>query len=87
MDEETRQRLEHLEQRINLLQASSDALAILIAQLIVGQSLQPKDAADLTPEQMKELTTMHLRAYETIRDRGSSKLSEFPFLPPDPPPP
>jgi hypothetical protein len=87
MNEEIIHRLEHLEQRINLLQASVDSLAITVCQLLVGQSLQPKAEVSppLSEEQRRELLRMHLDAYKTNRDRTSSKLSEFPFLPPDRP--
>jgi len=87
MNEEIIQRLEHLKQRINLLQASVDSLAISVCQLLVGQSLQL--TADVNPplseEQRRDLLRMQLDAYRTNRDRASSKLSEFPFLPPDTP--
>ena len=80
MDAELLKRLEYLEQRINLLQASTDTVAIMISQVIVAQMFP-----HLPPEELGPLAKAHADSYALMRDQRSSKLSEFPYLPPDPP--
>jgi hypothetical protein len=89
MDEEIIQRLENLEQRINLLQASIDSLAVSVSLLLFGQSLQTEVTVTppLSEKQRREMVLMHLRAYQINQKREDSRLSEWPFLPPEPPPP
>lgn len=83
MNEEIIARLQSQEQRINLLQASVDSLAVLVSQLLVGQLLP--QGHDFSDEQIQQLVRARVDGYGTMRDQRSSKLSEFPFLSPEPP--
>lgn len=51
MNEEIIQRLENLEQRINLLQASCESLSAMMATLLVQQSVVEVARSKLSPEE------------------------------------
>jgi len=59
----------------------------MLAQLLVQQSVVEVARTTLTPEQFGQNISLFLDGYAKLRDQKSSKLSEWPFLPPEPPPP